>query len=438
VILERVGLGTITPACGGPIPGSDEPQLVASTNLIEEALNVSKDPRKLVGTRLDGIRRSATLAVSALAARLRSQGLDVISFGAGEPDLEVPEPVRTAAIEAIHQGRGKYTAAAGAVDLREELASRYQQRGLDYTWNQVLISSGAKSALFEAMYVLLEPGEEVIFPSPHWSSYEDFVVAAGGRPVFVPMSAEDGFQVDPDRLRAAVTDRTRVLLLNSPNNPTGAVYTRETLEGIAEFARERDLVVVTDDIYEDLVYTEEPFLNILSVAPDLVNRTIVISGFSKSHSMTGWRLGTMAGPKAVIEAAGRLQSQIAGSPNAISQIGALSGLQEPLDPERLAIFNRRRQLMLRELRAIPGVVCPEPLGAFYAFPSMKTYIGREFEGKVIETDEDLVALLLEQECVATVPGSVFGAPGHIRLTYACSEETISKGVQRLARLLAKL
>jgi aspartate aminotransferase len=399
---------------------------------------MSTQPANLVSRRMDAIRPSATLAISSLAAQLRKEGQDIISFGAGEPDLETPEPVRTAAIEAIEQGRGKYTAASGMRDLREALAARLAPRGLQYSWDQVVLSSGGKSALFESMFVLLNQGEEVVFPSPYWSSYVDFVVAAGGVAVPVPTSHEDGFQVDPDRLRAAITDKTRVLLLNSPNNPTGALYSRATLEGIAEVVREKNLAVVTDDIYEELIYTGEPFQNILSVAPDLVDRTVIVSGFSKSHSMTGWRLGYLLGPREVAQAVGKLQSQIAGSPNSISQIGALKGLGSPLDPARLQIFDTRRRLMLGKLREIPDIACPEPLGAFYAFPNLTAYLGRRCEGEIVATDDDLVALLLKKAQVATVPGSIFGAPGHIRLSYACSEDHIQEGVRRIASLLQEL
>ncbi len=399
---------------------------------------MTRDRQELVSRRLEAIRPSATLAISALAARLRAEGQDVISFGAGEPDLETPEPVRTAAIRAIEEGRGRYTAAAGLADLRSALARKLAERGLDYTPDQIACSSGAKSALFQTMFVLLDPGDEVLFPSPHWNSYVDFVVAAGGRPVPVPTRHEDGFQIDPDRVQAALTDRTRVLLLNSPNNPTGTVYTRETLQGLARIVRENDLVVVSDDIYESLLYTEEPFCNVLDVAPDLKDRTVLISGFSKAYSMTGWRLGYVAGPLSVVEAVGRLQSQVAGSPNAISQIGAISGLQAPLDPARVEEFDRRRRLMLRELQEIPGIVCPEPKGAFYTFPIVSAFFGYSLGNRQVNTDEDLVTLLLEEEQVATVPGSVFGAPNHIRLTYACSEGSIREGVRRIGRLLGRL
>jgi len=399
---------------------------------------VPRTPKNLVAERLAGIRASATLAVSSQAARLRAEGHDVIAFGAGEPDLETPEPVRDAAIQAIQEGRGRYTAAAGLPELRKAVARKLAASGFDYSWKQVAMSAGAKSAIFESLYVLLNPGEEVIFPSPHWNSYEDMVVAAGGVPVPVPTSRNAGFQVTAEELASKVTPRTKVILVNSPNNPTGAVYTEETLAGIAAVAREYGLAIITDDIYEHLLYTGEPFRNVLSVAPDLAEQTVIVNGFSKSHSMTGWRLGYLAGPSAVVEAVIRLQSQLAGNPNSIAQHGALRGLSQPLDPARVRTYDERRRLMLEGLRAIPGVRCTEPLGAFYTFPDLSAFLGRTHRSVPIESDETLVRLLLEEERVATVPGTAFGAPGHIRLSYACSTPEIEEGLSRIRAFLSRL
>lgn len=392
----------------------------------------------LVSRRAAAIRSSPALELAGVAARLRSEGHDVIGFGAGEPDLETPEAVRKAAVEAIRSNRGRYTPGAGLMELRAALASRLQGEGLPYTPEEVACTAGAKPGLFEALFVVLEPGQEVLFPIPYWNSYADIVTAAGGRPVPCATPAEGGFQPDPERLAAAITPASRVLLLNSPNNPTGSVYSRATLESLARLALERELVVISDDIYQHLLYTGEPFLNVLHVAPELRPSTLLVNSFSKSHSMTGWRLGWVAGPAEVVAAIARLQGQIAGSPSSIAQHAALGGLSEPPDPERVHIFDRRRKLMLQELAGIPGVRTPEPMGAFYAFPDLSAFLGRCHRGTPVGTTEHLVRLLLEEKLVAAIPGEVFGAPGHVRLTYACSEDTISEGMRRVRELLMSL
>jgi len=381
---------------------------------------------------------SITLEVTALAQALKAQGHDVIAFAAGEPDLEAPVAVQDAGIEAIQEGRGRYTAAAGMPSLREAVSRYFETRGLAYPPDQVMATAGAKPALFLALFALLDDGDECIFPSPYWGSYTEIVRAAGGVPRSFPTPVEQDFQPDPDALRAALTDRTRVLMLNSPNNPTGTVYSRETLEALAEVVRERDLCVVTDDIYEHLIYTGEPFANILNVAEDLVDRTVIVNGLSKSHSMTGWRMGFVGGPKPIIAAMSRIQSQIAGNPPTISQHAALAAFADPLPPERLASLDKRRRVLLSELAKIDGLVCPEPRGAFYAFPSIAPWLGRSYKGREISDASDLAKVLLEEKLVATVSGDAFGTPGHLRLTYCTSESNIVEGVGRLAEFLDQM
>lgn len=384
--------------------------------------------------KVSAIESSITLAVSAIAGRMRAEGHHVIAFGAGEPDLPTPEVVQDAGVQAIREGRGRYTPAAGIPSLREALAARFQAEGFPFEPDEVMVTTGAKSALFLAFFALLNEGDECVFPTPYWTSYTEMVKAAGGVPVPLPTEASNDFQPDPQRLREILTDRTRVLLLNSPNNPTGTVYSRETLEAIAEVVRERDLVVVTDDIYQHLIYTDEPFTNVLHVAPDLADRTLVVNGLSKSHSMTGWRMGFAAGPKPLIQAITRTQSQISGSPPSITQYSALAALENPPTPDRTESLDQRRRLLMGELEKIEGLTCPEPRGAFYAFPDISAHLGNEPVPDAIS----FTKLLLEKKLVATVAGEAFGAPGYIRLTYCTSEEDIVEGVRRIGELLNEL
>lgn len=388
--------------------------------------------------KVGAIKSSITLEVSAIAARMRAEGHEVIAFGAGEPDLPTPEIVQDAAVAAIRAGKGRYTPAAGLPALREALSAKFTTDGFPLPADQVMVTSGAKSALFLAFYALLNEGDECIYPAPFWSSYPEMVKAAGGVPRALPTDAGQDFQPDPDALRSAITARTRILLLNSPNNPTGTVYSRATLEAIAEVVRERDLVVVSDDIYEHLIYTDEPFTNILHVAPDLANRTLLVNGVSKSHSMTGWRMGFAGGPRPLIAAMSRTQSQVAGNPSAIAQHAAITALANPPGDDRRQSLDARRKVMLDALAAIPDVTCPEPRGAFYAFPDISPYLGRSYDGTKIDDAIAFTKVLLEKKLVATVAGDAFGTPGHIRLTYCTSEADIREGVRRIGELLGEL
>ena len=394
--------------------------------------------KERLSRKVGAIESSITLEVSAIAARMRSEGHAVIAFGAGEPDLPTPEVVQEAAIEAIRDGKGRYTPAAGLPALRDAVSAKFTADGFALPADQVMVTSGAKSALFLALYALQNEGDECLFPAPYWSSYTEMVKAAGGTPTVLETSADQDFQPDAEALRAAISPRTRVLLLNSPNNPTGTVYSAETLLGIAAVVRDHDLVVITDDIYEHLIYTDEPFANILHVAPDLADRTLIINGLSKSHSMTGWRMGFAGGPKPLIAAMARTQSQIAGNPSSIAQYAAIAALANPPSDDRRRSLDARRKVMLQALCEIEGVTCPEPRGAFYAFPDISSHLGKTYEGAPINDTIDLTKVLLEQQLVATVAGDAFGAPGHIRLTYCTSEAEIVEGVSRLATLLRSL
>lgn len=384
------------------------------------------------------IQSSITLEVSAIAARLKREGHHVIAFGAGEPDLPTPQPVQDAGIDAIRKGLGRYTAAAGLPELRAGIAKRFTDDGYPHEPSEVMITAGAKPALYLAFYALLNDGDECVYPAPFWSSYSEMVRAAGGTPVHFSTSAEMDFQPTVEGLRGVLTDRTRVLLLNSPNNPTGTVYTAETLEAIAEVVRERDLFVLTDDIYQHLIYTDEPFTNILDVAPDLQDRVLIINGLSKSHSMTGWRIGFAGAPAPVIQAMTRVQSQIAGSPPSITQHAALAALDDPSPAGRKESLDQRRRLIIAELAKLDRVVTPEPRGAFYIFPSIAAHLGKTYEGTRIDDANVFSKVLLQEKLVATVAGDAFGAPGHIRLTYCTSEADIVEGVRRLGEMISEL
>ena len=388
--------------------------------------------------KVTAIENSITLEVSAIASRMRAEGHPVIAFGAGEPDLPTPRIVQDAGAAAIRGGKARYTPAAGVPALRAALAAKFTADGFALTPEQVMVTSGAKSGLFLAFYALLDEGDECLYPAPFWSSYPEMVKAAGGTPAAFQTSPDEDFQPDAGALGAAINDRTRVLLLNSPNNPTGTVYSRATLEGIAQVVRDHDLVVVTDDIYEHLIYTDEPFTNILHVAPDLADRTLLINGVSKSHSMTGWRMGFCGGPEWLIAAMARAQSQMAGNPSAIAQYGAVAALANPPAADRKESLDARRRLMLDGIATLPDVTCPEPRGAFYAFPDMSAYIGRTYDGEKIEDTIAFTRLLLERHFVATVAGDAFGAPGHIRLTYCTAEDEIKEGIRRIREMLARI
>lgn len=384
------------------------------------------------------IESSLTLEVTALAARLKAEGKPVIAFAAGEPDLPAPAAVNAAGIAAIEGDKGRYTAAAGLPALREALSGRLAADGMTYAPDEVLVTSGAKSGLFLALYALLDPGDEAIILEPYWSSYPPLVTAVGAKPVLVPCLEKDGFHPDPERIKATITPKTKLVLLNSPNNPTGAVYSKEVLAAIAEVCAQHDLAIVSDDIYSTLCYTKEPFHNVVTAAPESRARTVVINGLSKSHSMTGWRMGTMAGPKPLIQAVSRLQGQIMGCPSAISQYAAVKALEAPVDPERRTIMARRRDLMQAELAKVEGLELATPEGAFYAFPSIRAHLGKKLDGVAIETSGAMAKAFLEKELVASIPGDAFGAPEHIRFTYCSSDEDIIEGIARFRRFLGTL
>jgi len=398
-----------------------------------------------LASRLDPIKPSITLAVTAKAAKLKAAGVDVISFGAGEPDFDTPGHIKEAVREALERpqgGVGKYTDVGGILPLRKAIAAELgavHKVAIDP--DQVLVSTGAKHSLYNLFMALLDPGDEVLIPAPYWVSYPDMVMLAEGRPVILPTRAEDDFAVTTAAVRAACTARTRAIVLNNPSNPTGAVYTRAQIEALAEVVVEKDLLVISDDIYRQLVYGDAEYVSIASINPEVAKRTILVDGVSKTYAMTGWRIGYTAGPLPLIKAMAKIQSQSTSNPTHVSQLATLAALTGPQAcvAEMRQAFNERRVTMVKLLRAIPGVSCREPKGAFYAFPDVSAYVGKKSpDGKLLADDVQLCDWLVEVGKVAVVPGSGFGAPGFVRLSYACSMQNIEAGVDRLARSLAQL
>jgi aspartate aminotransferase len=398
-------------------------------------------PIKLA-SRLDPIKPSITLAVTAKAARLKAEGVDVVSFGAGEPDFDTPAHIKDAARAALDQGVGKYTEVGGILPLRKAIAAELGAvHRTKIEPDQVLVSTGAKHSLYNLFMALLDPGDEVLIPAPYWVSYPDMVMLAGGRPVILETRAEDDFAVTAAQVAAACSAHTRAIVLNNPSNPTGAVYTRAQIEALAKVVVERDLLVISDDIYRQLVYGDGEYVSIAAVSPEVCARTILVDGVSKTYAMTGWRIGYTAGPLPLIKAMAKIQGQSTSNPTHISQIAALAALTGPQAcvAEMRRAFDERRVEMVRLLRAIPGVQCREPKGAFYAFPDVSVYVGKKTpEGSILDDDVQLCDWLVEVGKVAVVPGSGFGAPGFVRLSYACSMANIQDGVGRLARALGSL
>ncbi|RKG66506.1 pyridoxal phosphate-dependent aminotransferase [Corallococcus sp. CA054B] len=391
--------------------------------------------------RLQAIKPSATLALNARAKALAASGKDVVVLAAGEPDFDTPEFVKQAAIDALRTGFTKYTATAGMPELREAVCRKLEKdNGLKYAPDQVVVTAGGKQSLYNCFQALLDEGDEVIVFAPYWVSYPDMVHLAGGTPVIVPTREEDGYAPDPAAIKKALTPRTRAIILNSPANPTGAVYSRATLEGIADAVRGHDCFIVTDDMYEKLLYTGEPFLNLGNVAPDLVPRLLVSNGLSKSHAMTGWRLGYAAGPKALISGMQLVQDQSTSNASSITQKAALAALNGPTDTITAMVneYRERRDLFVAGLNAIPGIRCRLPEGAFYAMADVRGLLGKTYKGKPLTDSLQLSEALLNDFLVAAVPGDPFGAPGYIRMSFVTSREVLQKGLTRLRDFVAAL
>jgi len=383
---------------------------------------------------------SPTLAITAKARALRARGIDVISFGAGEPDFDTPERIKAAAVRALREGQTKYTDAAGIAELRAAVCHKLRRdNGLEYEPGQVVISCGAKHALYNLSAVLFEAGDEVLIPSPYWVSYPEQVRLVDAMPVPVPTDEARGFALDAERLRAAVTPRTRAVILNSPNNPTGAVFAREALEAVAVLALERGLWVISDECYEALAY-EGRVPSAAALGPEARARTVVVNTCSKAYAMTGWRIGYAAGPAEIIRAMADFQSQCTSNPSSIAQWAAVEALTGPQDEvaKMVGEFDRRRRAIVEGLNRIPGVSCAMPQGAFYVFPEVSGLFGRRWGDRALGGSADVAAFLLEEARVAVVPGLDFGSDRHIRLSYATGLEAIQEGLARMAAAVERL
>ena len=393
--------------------------------------------------RLAQVKPSPTVALTALAAQLKREGKDVIGLGAGEPDFDTPAHIGEAAMQAIRDGKTRYTAPAGIVELREAIAEKLKRdNNLTYTPDQVTVGCGGKQTIYNALAATLNPGDEVIIPAPYWVSYPDITLLCEGKPVFVACPQSDGFRLTPAALEAAITPKTKWLMLNSPANPTGAAYTAAMLEALAAVLRRHPHVwVMTDDMYEKLIYDGAVFATIAAVAPDLYERTLTLNGLSKAYCMTGWRVGYAAGPLDLIKAMNKIQSQSTTHTASISQWAGVAALTGPEDfiASNNAAFVRRRDMILEKLNAIPEIDCVKPEGAFYVYPSCAGVIGKTTpQGKIIETDADFCGYLLEQYGVAVVFGAAFGVSPHFRISYATSDALLEDACGRIAKACAAL
>jgi len=391
--------------------------------------------------RVKKIKPSPTLAVDAKAKAMKEAGAAILNFSVGEPDFDTPAHVREAAKEAIDAGFTRYTAVPGILPLREAIAHRFREdRGWQYSPDQIIVSSGGKHGLYNMAQALFGPGDEVLIPSPFWVSYPPIVELAGATPVLVPLREEDGFDLDPEILRRSITGKTRAIILNSPSNPTGSIFSGTALRAIAEMALAGGWTIISDDIYDTIVYQSGPIPHILDMEEKLREQTIILNGVSKSFAMTGWRIGYSAGPKHIIAAMTKIQSQSTSNPSSIAQKAALAAVAGPQDfPRQMAkSFRERRDLIVDELRSIAGVSCVLPQGAFYVFPNFSAYFGKSWQGKVINNSVDLADYLLEEALIAAVPGVAFGADSFIRFSFATGVGDIKEGMKRLKESLAKL
>jgi aspartate aminotransferase len=388
-----------------------------------------------LAARISTIKPSPTLAITAKANAMTAEGRHVISFGAGEPDFDTPDHIKMAAVKALEEGFTKYTAVDGIVELKDAIISKLSRDNqLTYDRSEIVVSCGGKHTLYNLTQVLFEEGDEVIIPSPYWVSYLDMVLLSGARPVILKATEAQGFKILPKQLETAIARNTKALIMNSPSNPTGAVYTARELAALAEVVSGKEMLVISDDIYEKIIYDDMPFTNMASLSKELRNRTVVVNGVSKAYSMTGWRIGYAAGPEEIIKAVTKLQSQNTSNPTSISQwaaVEALNGNQESV-PVMVEEFRRRRDVIVEKLNAIPGVTCALPDGAFYVFPDVSSLFGRSYGGHVISNSSDFTAYLLDRANVAVIPGVDFGHDNHIRLSYATSLENIEEGLKRIS------
>ncbi|MEQ3338081.1 pyridoxal phosphate-dependent aminotransferase [Clostridium butyricum] len=384
---------------------------------------------------------SITLSITAKANELKAQGVDVVSFGAGEPDFNTPQNIINAAIKAMQDGKTKYTPAGGILELKKTICKKFKEdNGLDYTTDQITISTGAKQCLANVFMAILNPGDEILIPIPYWVSYPELVKLADGVPVFVETLKENNYKYTIEDLEKAVSDKTKAVLINSPNNPTGTIYNREELIEIAEFAKKHDLLIISDEIYEKLIYDGEKHISIASLSEDAFERTVVINGVSKTYAMTGWRLGYMAASKEITKLMTSIQSHMTSNVNTIAQYAAIEALNGPIEDLNTMVkeFERRRNFMVDRLGKIDGVSIIKPSGAFYIMVNISSCFNTTFKGEEIKNSLDFSRVLLDEEKVAVIPGAGFGLDEYIRLSYATSMDIIETGIDRIAMFINKI
>jgi aspartate aminotransferase len=394
-----------------------------------------------LSSRISKIKPSPTLEITSKANALQAAGKDIISFGAGEPDFDTPAHIKLAAVRAIEAGFTKYTAVGGIDALKDAIIHKLQRDNqLNYDRSEIVVSCGAKHSLYNLFQVLFEEGDEVIILSPYWVSYLDMVILSGAKPVILETDRDRGFKIDPEQLERLINDYTRAIIINSPSNPAGVVYTAGELEAVANIVRGRDIIVISDDIYEKIIYNGLSFCNIASVDERLKRKTVIVNGVSKAYSMTGWRIGYAAGPKEIISAVTKIQSQSTSNPTSISQMAAIAALDGNQDnvSEMVGQFKNRRDIIVGKLNAIPGITCMSPQGAFYVFPDVSLLLGRSYRSTTISTSSDLAVYLLDEAGVAVIPGADFGHDRHIRLSYATSLNKIEEGMERIKIAVMKL
>ena len=394
-----------------------------------------------VSQRARNIVPSATLTISATARRMRAEGIDVIGFGSGEPDFDTPDHIKEAAIQAIREGFTKYTASGGIDELKDAVVAKLERdNGLEYTRDQVLISCGGKHSLYNVFQALLEPGDDVIIPAPYWVSFPEQVKLCDGKPVFAQTSEREGFRLHRALVEPLVTPRTKILVVNSPSNPTGAALTRVELQGLAELAVQRGFWLLSDETYDSLVYDGHQHVSVASFGDAVYARTILVNSLSKAYAMTGWRIGYTAGPREIIKAMDSIQSQETSNPTSIAQraaVVALTGAQDSTHRMREE-FDRRRRSIVKRLNEMPGISCLSPQGAFYVFPNVSGTYGKSHAGKTLTNSTDFAAYLLDEARIAVVPGVEFGSDAHVRISYATSMANIEKGMDRMAAAVGQL
>ena len=395
----------------------------------------------MLSKRVRSISPSPTLAITAEAKKMKAQGIDVVGFGAGEPDFDTPDHIKEAAKKALDRGFTKYTPASGMRELKEAVCRKLkEENGLEYEPDQVLISCGAKHSIFNAILALCDEGDEVILPSPYWVSYPEMIKLAQAKPVIIKTTQENSFKITSQQLEEAISSKTKLFILNSPSNPTGMIYTKDELRIISDILTEARIYCISDEIYEKIIYDGWEHTSIASLNPRIKELTILVNGVSKTYSMTGWRIGYAAGPKEIIQAMSNLQSHSTSNPTSVSQVAAIAALQSSQEEVRRMVdeFQRRRDHIVKRLNRIPGISCLKPPGAFYAFPDISRIIGKSYNGKIIRNSISLAQLLLYEAKVAVVPGAAFGADEHLRFSYATSMENIDKGLDRVEEFVKKL